>query len=394
MPLNAQDAAANQAANEAPRLHGYYTVRTDRSMTDADVSAAAAASGLRLFRYTATSTRDGRKYNGVIIGPSPFNHGGGTVITPAILVPLIITTHTIGTSVARNGTIATKPGTTVFNSTVASSSCLASPNNVPLKLVQQSPLFKKAGFKSGSVNLGVTQYTDAVQRAELWGLINQGTYHSLVSLRTIAPIKINVAANQGLALATTSLGPPGFCTPLGILNINSFDKLLRSKVLPALRGSGVNPSTFPIFLMANVVMASQPTNLKSCCTLGFHGSSGSPAQTYSPSNFDTTGLFGTNGRDTATLSHEVAEWMNDPFGNNPTPAWGHIGQVPGCQNNLEVGDPLSGTDLALVRMPNGFSYHLQDEAGISWFFFSPSIGANGFFSLKGTFRRDAGPVCR
>ena len=31
--------------------------------------------------------------------------------------------------------------------------------------------------------------------------------------------------------------------------------------------------------------------------------------------------------------------MNDPYTNNPTRAWGHIGQVTHCQNNLEVGRP-------------------------------------------------------
>jgi hypothetical protein len=56
------------------------------------------------------------------------------------------------------------------------------------------------------------------------------------------------------------------------------------------------------------------------------------------------GFFGVTGSDTVILSHELAEWVNDPFVNNPTPAWGNTGQVVGaCQNNLEVGDPLTGT---------------------------------------------------
>jgi hypothetical protein len=62
------------------------------------------------------------------------------------------------------------------------------------------------------------------------------------------------------------------------------------------------------------------------------------------------------------MAHEIGEWMNDPFGNNPTPLWGHTGQVSGCQNNLEVGDPLTGTIVPPVVMPNGFTYHLQELA--------------------------------
>ncbi len=94
------------------------------------------------------------------------------------------------------------------------------------------------------------------------------------------------------------------------------------------------------------------------------------------------------------MSHEVAEWMDDPLGGNATPAWGHVGQVSGCQGNLEVGDPLTGTVLPAVTMPNGYSYHLQELAFFSWFFRqSPSIGVNGWYSDNGHFTSGAGPVC-
>jgi hypothetical protein len=106
--------------------------------------------------------------------------------------------------------------------------------------------------------------------------------------------------------------------------------------------------------------------------LGFHGAKSygvsRPTQTFSPLDFDTTGLFGPSVTDTSIMAHEVGEWQDDPFGNNPTPAWGHTGQVAGCQNNLEVGDPLTGTNIAPVTMPNGFTYHLQELAFFSWFY--------------------------
>jgi len=93
------------------------------------------------------------------------------------------------------------------------------------------------------------------------------------------------------------------------------------------------------------------------------------------------------------MSHEVAEWMNDPFDNNPTPPWGHTGQVSGCQDNLEVGDPLSGTEAPPIVMSNGFTYHLQELAFFSWFFNSHSVGIHHWFSNNGTFLHDAGPPC-
>ena len=93
-------------------------------------------------------------------------------------------------------------------------------------------------------------------------------------------------------------------------------------------------------------------------------------------------------RDISAASHEIAEWMNDPLGNNPAPAWGNIGKVSGCQTIFEVGDPLYGTDLPVIRM-NDYDYHVQEMAFFSWFFNSDSVlslGAGGKFSSHGAFQ--------
>jgi hypothetical protein len=82
--------------------------------------------------------------------------------------------------------------------------------------------------------------------------------------------------------------------------------------------------------------------------------------------------------------------MNDPLTTNPTPAWGHVGQVSGCQSNLEVGDPLSGTTFPV--MLNGFTYHPQELAFFSWFYRQkPSIAVNNWYSDQGTFGSYAAP---
>jgi hypothetical protein len=114
-------------------------------------------------------------------------------------------------------------------------------------------------------------------------------------------------------------------------------------------------------------------------------------QTYSPFDFDVSGFFVPSANDTAIVSHEAAEWMNDPYVINPTPAWGHTGQVAGCQNNLEVSTRCF--EAPRVVMPNGFTYHLQELAFFSWFFGNPSLGIHGRDSDNGTFLTDAGPVC-
>lgn len=227
-------------------------------------------------------------------------------------------------------------------------------------------------------------------------MINQASYSVQLSPVEILPtIVVDMPVGHGTALATTALGPPAFCAPLGIMDIIVFDSLVSNQILPALAAKGVNPGTLPIFFLSNVVMSVGEPELNNCCILGYHGTGDavSPVQTYSPFDFGSTGLFGVGGRDTAVASHEVGEWMNDPLGNNPVPAWGHIGQQGGCQGSLEVGDPLTGTEAPRIAMPNGFTYHIQELAFFSWFYGAPSIGVNSWFSDNGTFLTDAGPPC-
>lgn len=138
-----------------------------------------------------------------------------------------------------------------------------------------------------------------------------------------------------------------------------------------------------------------------CCILGYHGAFGSPVQTYSPTDYDTTGDFGAAAQDVAVAAHEIGEWLDDPLGNNPTPAWGGIGQVGGCQGNWEVGDPLTGNQFPAILMPNGVTYHPQATAFWGWFYASSPdptpIGAGGKYSMNsvGSIPTFAGPskVC-
>jgi hypothetical protein len=153
-----------------------------------------------------------------------------------------------------------------------------------------------------------------------------------------------------------------------------------------------------VFVLHDVVMGDPGTSpYQNCCVLGYHGASGFPTQTYAVADYDTTGLFG-SAPNIAATSHEVAEWMDDPFGTNPTPSWGHTGQVQGCQNNLEVGDPLSGTLYSESgrfgkTMPNGLTYYPQELAFFSWFYGqNPSIGSAGRYSNSGSFTNPA-KVC-
>ena len=370
------------------RLKAYSTVKPARDSMGNKISPQDSVSSLATFTYAVTSSRDGNTYTGVMVGQDPFGSGfiPTTVTTP--VVPLIITVNSVATGVNSNGILSTKSGSTTFDPTVADSACLGKHNNVPLVLTEQSPIFQSANFSFGHTVVGNTQYVDAFQRGNFWQLVGGTDYHTLVNATVLDPITINISANDGLAIPASLFGS---CGPLGVVNINTLDSIVVSK----LASLGIDTSQFPIFLLYNLVMSvGQPTNLNKCCVLGFHGAAGTPIQTYSPIDFDTTGLFGPTVHETSIAAHEVAEWMDDPFGNNPTPAWGHTGQVSGCQNNLEVGDPLSGTNIPPVKGANGFTYHLQELAFFSWFYGTPSIAVNNWFSDNNTFSTDAGPVCK
>jgi hypothetical protein len=142
----------------------------------------------------------------------------------------------------------------------------------------------------------------------------------------------NVSADVG----TTELAA---CGSLGRVWGPSFDSLVRAAIIPQLPRFGVGPSAFPLFLLLNTL-----TDFPNVTAAGYHSRVSVGGQTYGVALFDSSG---TISPDVSILSHEIAEWYDDPYLNNLTPPWGHIGQVGGgCQNNLEVGDPPHRNSLA------------------------------------------------
>jgi hypothetical protein len=368
------------------------------------------------FSYDVTASRDGNKYAGIILGQRPFSNLTGTTKIPTMIIPVIVKTVALGVAVDSSGDIAVDTGNasddTTFNPTVADKNCLASPNDVPATVVAQSPLFQVADFNYGGTDVGTTQTTDAHQRGSFWATINPKNYHVLLDPVTVLPaVTLKVAAPKngvgGLALDLPAINPV-FCGPEGLVDVNTINSFVVAQ-LKAL-SSKVGPTDIPLFIFYNTAFTiGDPTNLANCCAAGFHdavnvGTKASPVfQTYAPFDFDMTGLFlnasGSPVSDIEDASHEVAELVNDPLGNNPTPAWGNVGQDVGtCQNNLEVGDPLTGLEAPRIRMPNGFTYNMQELAFFNWFFGAvnggpASLGVNGWYSNNGTFLTDAGAIC-
>ena len=328
----------------------------------------AAASGdtIPMWSYTVTSSRDGKAYTGTMVGASPFTNPNSTTSIPTQIVPLIIHMSDGG----------------IFDPT-APDPCLAAPltGTSDLAVVQQSPIFQDHPYTMNGINVGTTQYLDAFQRANFWSLVDGQSYHTLLNGTTLNPITLTMFGN------TIPPGTSGRCGNLGVIDYASFDSLLRSTLLPALAAQGVNPTTFPIFLLSNVALC----RVGACRTRGYHSAVGSPPQTYAVADFDTTGGYGEllpGHGDIAELAYQVGEWMNDPLGTSRTGCWTGIGDYGALEGQLKVGAPLSGRNFP-VTMPNGYAYHLPELAFFSWFFGAPSLGAGGLFSNNGGLRGNA-----
>jgi hypothetical protein len=307
--------------------------------------------------------KDG-SYSYQMVGTDPTSTNTTTSV-PVPIVPVILTFS--------DGT--------VFDPTIAGSCAAQSPAN----LLLGSPLFSNSQYTVGGTNVGNTQFGDFFQRANFWSSVKTNpAYHILLAPTLQAPLKITVPAASGRTVAAR-------CGRLGEMDINFIDGQI-SAAFNSLSAT-LTPATFPLFLIYNVVM--YQNRVTNCCILGYHSAFNNPnygnaVQTYTIGEYDTSGDFG-NTTDSAVLTHEVAEWLDDPTGNNPTPAWGHTGQVSSCQGNLEVGDPLSGTIIP-VAMPNGTTYHVQELAFKSWFYRdTPGSGVNGWYSSNGTFKTAAAP---
>lgn len=319
---------------------------------------AEAGSTLPFFSNSIKSPLDGKTYNYSILGTDPTKTLASTTIT---YVPIALRFH------FSNGAVLdpTKPG---CNDTVSVSNRFF-----------KGPLFVNVPLTSNGVNVGTTQYEDGFMNAEFWNLVQGGGYHVLLKKAKHTKVKV-VDINAPSGSTTQTGGCSGANHDLGEIPYSAYVGIIESTA-----NQYATPSQLPIMLAYNVVQTSG-----GCCIIGFHGAygHGSGTQVYATGSYTDPGEFG-NIQDIYAWTHEIGEAFNDPFVNNGTPAWGHVGQVTGCQNNLEVGDPLTGTKAVTVPL-NGFTYHGQELAFFDWFYRTPSNGTGGLYSFEGTFTSPQG----
>ena len=309
-------------------------------------------------------------YSGVLVGGSPFTETPGTVTIDAVLVPLVIQIF------RPDGTLAT------FDPQNADSSCgdkYSAENRF-----RNSPLVVPSDLTFNGVSVGKVQYIDGFMRAQFWnapvpGSPNRTSYFnplkwSFESAVALAPIPSSEAVVNIV---------PGTTCETGVVSKNLFNQWIQAFALQPLQAAGiVSTKKFVFFITKNVSAASNFTpTAQSSYEGGQHFATGNQtwawAQIKHTSNSDL---------DIEAASHEIGEWMNDPFLTNQAPTWGPIGEVSTCAYRFEVGDPVN--DVVAPVTLNGYKYHPQELAFFSWFFNPdgmPSYGAGGKFSSNGKF---------
>jgi len=295
-----------------------------------------------------------------IVGTDP-SLGAATTTVPAFIVPLKI----------------------VF----ASAGGLFLDGTNPALTTSNSPMFQTADYTTGGVDLGVTQYGDAMQRGQFWNLpgFSRVGYHVLLGTPVIAPtVTVTVPVGKGNRYRLRSGGL------LGVVDDTYFNTVLAT-LYPS-----YSPNQLPIFLTDNVFLGANGV-IQNCCTLGFHASQGPPAssaRTWIYSGYAEPGTFvGDAILDVQILSHEVSEWLDDPFVGafafgflNFIPPAVLPGQGGNCIINFETGDPLEAPPISFTKVTNGTTYHLQDEVFLPWYLHtSPSFSVNGMYTYLGTF---------
>jgi hypothetical protein len=265
--------------------------------------------------WQSSFTYEGVQYPYQIVGKSPMGRGGSTTIVNEI-VPLNL--------VFSDGTELKADQYT--------------------KVLQKSPLFVNASF--GTV--GVTQFGDAVMRAEFWKYAQKKNYHVLLAPPVIEPaVVVNIPAADGHTALVNGVAH-------GYVTFDYFMDVVEPSIIAQL---GIKADTLTIFPTFHTQLL-EPGNY--CCYDGYHNAL-KVTTTTGTSTFTTVWGPITGTHKMPALSHELAEWLNDPFYTNRVPEWIQPGFTTCGGQYLEVADPATAWDFTVN------TYQLQDIAQYSWF---------------------------
>jgi hypothetical protein len=214
-----------------------------------------------------------------------------------------------------------------------------------------------------------------------------GDYHLILHPNVLPAVTINVPSNQGTLLQS------GRGVVFADINISWWASQIQNLETTA------DPTHLPLYLTDNVLLHIGK-DIFNCCVIGFHGTratgsgggsnnsnGNAKVQTFAWASYMSPGIYARpNGglywalQDIHAISHEIAEWGDDPFVNNLVEPWlTPTAPQYGCTNILETGDPVVGIGFAMGNNtfrqgtnPNGTQsadgyYHPEDEALLPWF---------------------------
>jgi hypothetical protein len=230
------------------------------------------------------------------------------------------------------------------------------------------------------------QLQDATMRAQ-FNKTGSSNYHLILHPNVLPTVTIDVPSNQGTLLQS------GRGVVFADINISWWAAQIQ------ILSTSADPTHLPIYLTDNVLLHIGQ-DVFNCCVIGFHGTraagngggssnsnGNAKVQTFAWASYISPGIYARpNGgtdwalQDIHALSHEIAEWADDPFVNNSVEPWlTPTAPQYGCTSLLETGDPVVAIGFAMGTNtfrqgpnPNGSQsadgyYHPEDEALLPWF---------------------------
>jgi probable HAF family extracellular repeat protein len=223
-----------------------------------------------------------------------------------------------------------------------------------------SPIFQNYDFVIGGTEVGNTQFGDAFQRANFWDSVSTRgrNYHVLLGQPTVLPTQ-------------TIIVPPGMGSYFYNPFLNYTFPLVNEEFLDSQERSirsnlHVSPGSLPITVWGLVGSDRGAA--------GWHGAQAVNGGLVAYIGTGYTPL-ASGFPDVYTLSHEIVEWMDDPFIDNYTPGW----NLPFIESDrclsgsivrglLEVADPVAFFLEARVTLPGtSFDYHVTEAMFIDFF---------------------------
>jgi hypothetical protein len=245
-------------------------------------------------------------------------------------------------------------------------------DGVMLDATEAAPtLGATALFTNGQYAEGNGQYGDAFMRSQFWKYASGTNYHVLLANPVVEPTAIvPVPSADGY----TQVNSKGILK--GFVTYAWFTQMIEPQIIMQ---DGISPKTLTIFATSNTSLLEPGGH---CCFSGYH--SALHMMTASGPSIATTAWASVVAYGVEALSHEIGEWLADPFYTNIVPSW--INPISSACNGdlLEVGDPVT------IYTFSANNTELQDLAFYSWFSRDkPSIGINGKYDLLGRFTSPA-----